>query len=391
MNSSRDKAWYGLLVDVGSGSIGFAVVESNQKEHLPKLIWTHREHVAIKNIDTINESGKSLITTLTDMALMVTAEGFKALQEHTGSSRTKISEVQVTIAAPWTYTVSRNVTFEQTEPFKVTDTLVGDLALAAGEESMQKFTESYSEVLKDVTETSRGVLDTYANGYRLPIINDQETTTLTLTHVTTLVYNSLYVALQELNDKVFSGVSLNVTSSMLGYYYATRHLKPHVYDVCLVDVTDEATEIGIVRNGSLTYCTHIPFGSISIAREIAESTKRPLGEIVSRLSDFVSDKDTKDISEIMDNYTEKVANLFKETGDALSIPKTIYLLSDSNILPLLKPVISTAGKHASKTTPILISIPELLHRENSSGVEYALDTAARFFHTNQNREHFEYL
>ena len=40
----------------------------------------------------------------------------------------------------------------------------------------------------------------------------------------------------------------------------------------LVDITNEGTELGIVRHNALQYSTHIPFGRASIAREIAAAT-----------------------------------------------------------------------------------------------------------------------
>ena len=103
-----------------------------------------------------------------------------------------------------------------------------------------------------------------------------------------------------------------------------------------MDITYEATEIGIVRDGILTYCTHTPFGSISLAREISEIANVPLHEAFGYLHtetpyaflDTISKPKREDIEKAFDSYTEKVSALFHETGDTLSIPKNISLHAD---------------------------------------------------------------
>lgn len=390
MFGKRDKTRYGLLVDIGSGSVGFAIVASEPGVKIPTIIYSKREHTSVRQISAVGDSHKALVSLLTDLALTVTKEGFQALHDYAGGTRVTLTEMQVTVAAPWSYSVSRPITYEQTEVFSVTDELIADLGAAAGDEAMSSFQQAGEHIFKEVTETSRCVLDAYANGYRLPTINRQSTTNLTLTHNTTLVYSSLCYALVELNQKLFSSVPLHITSSMVALYYATRQLQPHVYDVCLVDVTDEATEIGIVRNGSLTYCTHTPFGILAIGREIAEDTDRPLSEVTSRLGDILEQRQTKSITPIIDSYQGKVVEVFKETGDALTIPHTVYLLTENHVQTALTPVIAAAAKQASKTDVAIQPAAELL---GAAGVDtdFALTMAGRFFHTSPGREHFEYL
>ena len=391
MRSTREKIRYGLLIDVGSGSVGFSIVASSNKKKQPEIIWEKREYTRVKQIESITESSKALITILTDVAMSVPGEGIKHLRETTGSAKAAISEIQVTVAAPWSYSVSRKITYEQQDEFEVTNELIHDLAVAAGEEAMLHFRETYVNVLQEVTETSRCVLDAYANGYRLPNINEQKTTNLALTHTTTLVYGTLYNALIELNEKLFADVPLHVTSSMLSFYHATRQLKPHVYDVCLVDITDEATEIGIVRDGSLTYCTHTPFGTLALARELSAETNKPLSEVVTRISELFNETSQATAKILLKAYQEKIIELFRETGDALSIPRTVYLLAEQPVLETLQPTIKQAATKASKTTTTILTVPEIMNNTDEKIQDYSLATAARFFHTTQNLRHFEYL
>ena len=216
---------------------------------------------------------------------------------------------------------------------------------------------------------------------------------MTLTHATTLVRNEIIEAVTEFSQKLFSDVPLEITSYMLANYYATRLLLPHIYDVCLVDITNEATEIGIVRDGSLQYSTHVAFGRASIAREITACTKTPLQETFRALPTFAAAADNPEVKMIYNAYVEKIYELFQETGDRLTIPKNVYLETDSGLEELFTTLITKAGEQASKgkvaVTVIKDSIQKATISQNSQ--DTPLLVAGSFFHTNRTRSHFEYL
>lgn len=387
---SRDpKDRFAFLVDIGSGSVGLALCHSN-KEKKPHILWFHREHIPLRDIDAVSDSSKVIVTTLMNAMMMFEQEGRPALSTYQAGA--KITTMQATIAAPWAYTTTRTITFEQDEPFEINHEMIADLAAAAGQQAIDEFNEQHSLETLGIIETSRCALDTYANGYRLTKANNQQATVINVTHATTLVREEIVTALTEMNNKLFNRVPLRITSYMLANYFATRLLLPHIYDVCLVDVTNEATEIGIIRDGSLQYSTHTPFGRASLAREISTATKIPLAETFHNFPDPESAK-TKDIQAIYDAYIEKIHELFQQTGDRLTIPRNIYLETDRGLEAVFSPLIAQAGTQASKgrvhITTIRDKIEKSLTKESSA--DTALMVSASFFHTSETRSHFEYL
>jgi Tfp pilus assembly PilM family ATPase len=115
-----------------------------------------------------------------------------------------------------------------------------------------------------------------------------------------------------------------------------RDIFKNAFDSCLVNITYEATEIGIVRDGTLQYATHTPFGSFSLAREIADITSVPLLEAFQSLHNEtpyafmqnLPESQKAEVEKVIEAYTARVADLFHETGDDLSIPKQIFLHAD---------------------------------------------------------------
>ena len=384
---------YGLLVDIGSGSVGLAVCQSADQTQ-PNIIWSHREHVPLREIESVGDSSKAIVTTLMHMMMEFEGVGRTALNQHQQGA--KITTVQATVAAPWAYTTTRTVKFEQDEPFEITKDLVADLASAAGQQAIDEFGQQHSLESLGIAETSRCALDTYANGYRLTEPNKQEASILSVTHATTLVRTEIIEAIKEMNDKLFGSTELQITSYMLANYFSTRLLMPDIYDACLVDITDEATEIGIVRNGSLKYSTHVAFGRASLAREISAATKVPLHEAFTTMVNYdQADKsEHEELLEIYTAYTNRVQELFKETGDRLTIPKNIYLETDTGLetffLPMIEKAAESASKGKVKITLIKDSLQKLPQKDQSSN-DTPLLVAASFFHTSDERSHFEYL
>jgi len=389
MFSHSSNESYGLLVDIGSGSVGLAVCHSSNHK-TPHIVWSHREHTPLREIKSINDSSRAIVTSLMNSMMEFEGQGRAALDTY--QSGAKITTVQATVAAPWAYTTTRTIKYQQDEPFEVTKHLLQDLAIAAGQQAIDEFNQQHSLESLGIAETSRCALDTYANGYRLSEPNKQLASEVTVTHATALVRTEIIDAIEEMNQKLFGAAKLHITSYMLANYFATRTLIPHVYDVCLVDVTDEATEIGIVRDGSLQYSTHVAFGRASIAREVAAATNIPLHQAFSSFPTTDAITASKDLQPIFTAYTDRIKDLFKETGDRLTIPKNVYMQTDTSVESAFMPLITSAAKAASKSSVKLTSIKDrLLEPKEQNCTDVPLVIAASFFHTSGKRSHFEYL
>ena len=385
---SRGKSGgYALLVDVGSGSVGLAVCADAENAD---FIWSHREHCPLKVTESIGESSKAVVTALMNAMLIFETEGRPALSSHDKSG--KITTIQATVAAPWSYTVARTVKFENDEAFVITEQLLSNLASTAADQAIEDFSSEHSLESLGVQETSRTILDPHANGYRITEPNKQEATKLHVTHVSTLIRSEIVESLKKMRDKLFTEVPLEVTSFMMANYYVTDAYQPAGVDFCLVDITNEGTELGIVRHNALQYSTHLPFGRASIAREIAAATQVPLNDAFSSIRTLHKQEDLhKDIEKTLKSYQAKIVELFKETGDRLTIPKHIYLLADAGLTDFFAPIIEAAGKEASRGN-VLVT-PDIIENmaESQKPSDMALTVGKSFFHTKDNRAYFMYI
>jgi Tfp pilus assembly PilM family ATPase len=213
--------------------------------------------------------------------------------------------------------------------------------------------------------------------------------------------------IEELQSKLFPEASCQKLSYMLALYCISQDFLLKTSDVCLVDITYEATEIGIVRDDTLHYSTHTPYGSFSLAREISHCTGVPIHEAFGYLQeptafafmDSLSDKQKKEVESIFEAYVDRVAALFHETGDTLSIPKRILIHTDARSESLFCELIEKATKRAIKSNPVITLLTSKLLADvtanKTTTTDQLTDTAmlssAQFFHKRNHCSSFEYL
>ncbi len=200
------------------------------------------------------------------------------------------------------------------------------------------------------------------------------------------------MTLEDSLQKIVPKAEVEYFSFMYLFYRTLKNLHPDTSEICLIDVTNEATEIGIVRDNILKYTTHTPFGMYSLAREIAEICKIPKEEAFSYLK---SGRDLQDgsfteqmLAEVdiaLNAYEDKIAELFKQTGDTLAIPKTLFLHTAKATEEFFSKHLKNAAKKATTTNHSI----HLFTSEVLEGIDIddtALGVSAYTFHTRERNE-----
>ena len=180
-------------------------------------------------------------------------------------------------------------------------------------------------------------------------------------------------------------------------------------EYCLIDITNEATEIGVVRDGILRYCTHTTAGLSTIARDVAIALDIPLDEAQaflrepyhSHAMETLAATKKSAIEKILETYRTAVTDLLHETGDSLSIPKTILLHGGQQTEAFFTSQIEMAAKNATGLTHTVHTVTtELLTKNYTEAERVALEqiapdtallVAAQFFHKQGQLQTIEYL
>lgn len=373
------------LVDIGSGSVGVAIVKSDSTQKQPEIIWSHREHVQIKDIEDTKETLKLLKTAIVNAFLELGSVGTKVMRE--ADATLEIETVQAAISAPWSYTVTKSIRYSDEHPFKIDEDTIDSLITTARKQ-MKASLKDAGLSAQGLTMINDETINASINGYNLKHLVGQNGRALTLTHLNALSQKSLIDTLNESAEKIFPKAKVTVDSFMYIYHCYLKNIKPDTIEICLIDVTSEATEIGVVRDGILKHVTHVPYGTYTIAREIEAACKVPKEEAFSYLRG--SDKEAgtmfsatqKDhLQAILSAYELKISSLFKTTGDKLSIPKTVFLHTDANTEEFFTERIETAAADATLNKHHVHLVTAKLMEETDS-TDTAILVSAHYYHHN---------
>ena len=406
-SGNKNAVRHGVIVDVGSGSVLVAIVSSDPKKTYPEIIWSKREYTPFKQTAEISVGAKSIMTSIMNVLMSLDGEGRKVLAETLG--KVDLECIQVTISAPWSYTVTKTISYQQDEEFTVSKTLVAELLETAQRKVLEELKENEQIYKFGLTLISRTTTDLIANGYLTKLTGKQKAKSLKLFQSNTIAQNNITETLVDSKGKILPKSDMHMYSFMLCFFYVMKDLYPTSTDFCLVDITYEATEIGIVRDGILKYCTHIPYGSFSIAREISAITSVPLEEAYGYLSKsnidhlFTKHSATQknEIQKVFYEYQNRLVELFNETGDSLSIPKKIFLHGNLRSEPFFKKHISEAAGVATSSSHAVNAVSEKVLTEHyekeaqtnikNSRNDTALLVSAQFFHNKDYHLEFEQL
>jgi hypothetical protein len=407
-SSSRPR--HAVLIDVGSGSVLVSIVTSDPKKTHPDIVWARREYVPLRSVSAISRISKNVMASLVNAALLLETDGRRALAD-AGISEHDITHLSVTIAAPWSYTVTKTISYAKKEPFVISGEMLKELVDTAEKKVMEELSEKEAVSRLGLRIIARAAVEVLANGYKTWNLEGKKAVNVTLSQISAVAQAYLLNALDETKEKLLPRAQLKLHSFMMAYYCVIRELYPDTTECCLVDITFEATEIGVVRDGILRYCTHAPYGAYTLAREVAAITGVPLEEAYGYLKNDAlrtnfEERCTKaqrdDLATLYRKYTERVTDLFHETGDSLAIPKTLFIHGNVHTESFFAPYIQNASKQATRDTHLVVSVTDALLKfryeaseKERLDMETTIDTAllvsAQFFHMDGLGRDFERL
>ncbi len=386
----------GAIIEIGSGSVLTAIVVSETGAKQPTIVWAKREFANIGIDYDFARSIKSMLTALMNSMMALDSEGRAALDE--AFPRHTIKTLQVSITAPWSYTISKVIEYENETPFTITAAMIDNLTEKANARTMEALSESEKERGSGLTIMTRATTDITANGYRTMNPVGQTASVVALTQVSAIAQNLMTSAIEDLRQRMFTKTKLERYSAMLVFHSTIKDLYPDMTEYCLVDLTYEATELAIVRDGVLQYTTYTPLGINTLVRNLAARLNTPEGDASTLLKraydadslETLSAKEKETVSLLMKEYQDALEVLFHETGDSLAIPKILFLHSSYLHERFFDDYIAAAAKTATSSAHTVHTLSHDLMLTQFTGeqkidlLKRGIDTgalmSAQFFH-----------
>jgi len=403
-SSGKNNVRFGALIEIGSGSVVVSIIKSDATKKNPEIIWSQREFASLKSIKSHEQDDKSIMAVLMNVILQVNSTGYKVLKAYDPNAR--IGHVQISITAPWSYTISKTIEYSEDQEFTITAELINNLIATAQKKVDKNKTEKEIASEHGLTVLTRSVTDIRSNGYKTTKPLNQKARAISITQISAIAETAITDAVIDLQRKILPNADLKTFSFMMMFQTLVRKLYPQTNDFCLIDVTYEATEIAIIRNDTLKYCTQTAIGVNTLARGLAKVLSIPHEEALAFMREpyystalkSLPDSKIMAMKEVLKNYQVQLVKLFKETGDNLSIPRTMFLHGSAGADGILQTQMMDAAKIATSSSYDIFEISsEILTKSYTAKQKKTLfsvtsDTsvllAAQFFHTKESRANF---
>jgi hypothetical protein len=328
-----------VLVDIGGRKVRIAIVSSGDQATQIQLLWTHEEKVA--GNASLNDE-KALCAAV--------SQAFKELSTNGFSSLRKIGQtylptlIQVSIASPYVYTVSRNVSLRADAPVRITEKLVAELEKKAVDEIRAQTTGDLFARNLNLAVISNSTAALSVNGYPTQFPFKSTAKEITVCQVVALGARALIDHIRNCQEQTLPRAVLDIDSFMSLYLRALSELGPKVVDACLVFVSDTTTELLVQRDGLPQSVLSMPGGYDTILSSLSNST-------------VVTDNKPTTTDSRLTSYEEGLVRLFGQTNDGLSLPKNIYLHAKTDQSRVFAAALQRSSRSATGTDHQIFSAP----------------------------------
>ena len=316
------------IFDIGSGSVGCAIVELPENEsELPTIIKSSYRDIASSNDNDFDLLFKNMLRALESAS--------SSLNKNNTSV---IKEVYTFLASPWYISENRIIKIEREHPFTFTKRFADDLL----QKEIFNLSETYKK--KYGEDDAPSVVDNLIMGVSLDgvLIDDPIGKNCKNANINILASMSSNFFLNEIRtsiSKSFHHIPINFSSFVASSYVAVRdrYISPNSY--LLVDVGNEVTDVSIVTDGILNYSVSFPQGKKTFLRSISKYKNIELRDSQELFNLYTTDnlslplktKAEPLFKSIENNWVKSFNKCLSNLPPDLIIPRSVFLTTDIDI------------------------------------------------------------
>lgn len=321
---------YAIIIDIGSGSVGVAIIEIDSTQKKPLILYTHQERIRVTTRKTEEERIRTLKEALLAATLELSSNGMRALAEH--DPRAHVESIHVLYAAPWSEVVSRIIKVEKEEPMKATDALIATLV----EEALKQADTASNEVTifakTGLEVINKEIISGKLNGYSVTHFTGQSCISIEITHLSELAPKSVRDALRESEKNLLPHPQVTERTFTSANALVAQRLFPHTGDFITIEVTGEATECAVIRDGILYENFYTLFGAHSFERALAVRLGTIENEVRAHIRDYSigasHEEVTTAVQETREIYKNECTLLLNRVKSKYVLPANIVVTID---------------------------------------------------------------
>lgn len=320
-----------LIFDIGSGSVGGALVEIfNDYNKLPNILKTFRTEIIFQNEFNLKNLFIDMLSALNYTAVALHREKIG-----------KVDDIYCVLASPWYLTQTKNIEYSNEESFIFTKKIAEDLINKEIKEFDSLYKKKYGNIDSKATVIESHIMGISLNGYLSEEPFNKKTKIVEINNFIS-ISPSLY--LEKIKEIIFRNffhehIDIKFSSFIMDSYLAVRDRYNNIDSYLLIDISGQVTDVGIVYKNALKYSLSFPFGKKSLFSYICTKLEIELrdAEELFKLynTNNISESYRKRVEPLFKSIENSWAEAFRQCIDILPrtfiIPNTIFLTADNDI------------------------------------------------------------
>lgn len=382
--NNKDTTKYGVLFEVGSGSVAGAIVSSSTSNKHPVILYATREFLSLKHTVATEDMNKRLLP-----AFLTTAMDIEAKLAQYLPKKIKPRAIFVNFSAPWSHTRSDTHTFESEIPVLITEKLLEQIKVTAAKKVSSEV--KVLNTLKDSNFTliNRVIIGHTANSYPINNPVGQTVKTITTTETLSAVANVIFTPVYDIINKLFTNTRIQFSTSSLVQQHLlhTKINTPSTF--ATLHLTHEALELILYREHKIIAAFSAPIGINTMARNISEASRLPHEQVFSFLTaeDTTAYQDAT-LKKIQIAFEKLVltplAEFFSNAQSSELLPRDFYLITTMMPSPAIINIVTEALKKSGNNRFIVHNLyTPIVHntaKANLGSNDLGICSLAYFFH-----------
>jgi cell division ATPase FtsA len=321
----KNKESYSLVINIGSGSVSGGIVEFTEKSgekviHYAKEVFPFQEEISVSKHLTLMQSSLSTL-----------------VEKIRKSSSEKVSRIFYIFSSPWSISQTKVIRIKESKPFKVTESYL-DHQIELQEKQFQTEIATVGKIIE------KKIIQVKINGYVVNDFYNKTTKDLEITVFFTVVPENILSSVEEAVSKTYSVNNIWCHSLSLSFFSIIRDFFPNKEDFIHMDVSEEITDICIIKDSVLVSSASIPLGRNDFMRELAKSLN-VTSEIADSMVRMHSAKNNDELGALklavaMDkaaiSWQTKITAVLDSFKQQMYVPESVFLIASNDLAYFLK-------------------------------------------------------
>jgi len=334
-SSKVDKEAYSIVFNIGSGSVSGGIIKFTEASG-ENVLYYAKELIPFQQELSIPKHLELMKNSLGVLTNKIQTEGLKIINS-TKSKNIKIDRLFYVFASPWSISQTKTIRIKEPKVFKVTDKYLSHII-----EQQEK--EFQTEISKAGKIIEKKIIQIKSNGYIIDDYKNIITKDLEITVFFTVVSENILQEVENAVSRTFQIKEIWCHSLALSIFTNVRDLFPQKEDFIHIDISEEITDISIIKDNIIASTASIPFGRNNYIRELSAVLNVP-PEVADSMIKMHCQKSNDQLATLrlamaMDtaskNWLAKILEIFESLREKIFIPESIFLIANCDLASFLK-------------------------------------------------------